>query len=165
MDWRLCKNELPEKNEYVIITVKDKDNNVYTLFGFINEGDDQWYRYSIEEGDEVIAWMPLPEPYPTEKIEQKRMANEYSLQMARDGMIEYDDYISYQIIAGLVDNGFIINRATFYSYSLYTKLCKDYNVKPMSNIAFSKFVTRNFNFNVEDKKFNNKKYRVFRDAK
>lgn len=53
VEWIPCSERLPEVGQYCFITLKDRDVNMdkYCSYG--------WHNY----GDEVLAWMPLPEPY------------------------------------------------------------------------------------------------------
>ncbi len=59
--WIPCKERLPELRVYVIATTQWYEITMACRIGdgewFINEGDTNAY------DDDVIAWMPLPEPY------------------------------------------------------------------------------------------------------
>ena len=75
-------------------------------------------------------------------------------------------YIEAQIIAILIDENILQNRATFYVYQhYYLNLCKGQNIKPRTHIGFSKFVCCNFDIGIQNVKRNGKKYRVFREFK
>lgn len=77
-------------------------------------------------------------------------------------MVGKAKYVHIQFVAALIDYGLIKNRATFYAYELYMKLCATYNMKPYFNqIAFSKFIISNFNYEIVNKKAYGKKFRVF----
>lgn len=69
--WIPCNEKLPEKFEDVLVTQKyyDLDCEEYRIdvnTACLDE-DGYWYTIFLEEGYmedyDVIAWMPLPEPY------------------------------------------------------------------------------------------------------
>lgn len=62
--WIPCSERYPEQDERVIVTVGGYDCSVWDCMS--NRGDD--YFWEDEQGlyhnkYEVLAWMPLPEPY------------------------------------------------------------------------------------------------------
>lgn len=63
-DWNLCSDRLPEKEGRYLITVdEDGRKDVSDDFFYIrNDGTPSWH-YEIN----VIAWMPLPEPWEGEQ--------------------------------------------------------------------------------------------------
>ena len=74
-------------------------------------------------------------------------------------------YLSTQIIAGMIENGAVKNRSTSYVYEhYYLALCDKHGVNPMSHIGFSRFITANFNYTIEDVKRYGKKHRVFMEV-
>lgn len=91
------------------------------------------------------------------KIEQIKMANKYPIDK-----VGANKYLSIQIIAGMIDNGGLVNWSTFSAHERYMKLCQHYDVIPLNQISFSLFVVNNFNIEIKDKKSFGKKFRVFR---
>ena len=77
-DWILCKEKLPDSDGYYIVSMKLKyctdpkywvgvlfyETEVRTDCCWTLEEYDDGIPYGI---DEVLAWMPLPEPYKEEK--------------------------------------------------------------------------------------------------
>lgn len=68
-EWIPCSERLPEKNGMYFITLKDLDFNgechCFTEFRYYSSRKKKWDE-GIERdnpGMEIIAWMPLPEPY------------------------------------------------------------------------------------------------------
>ena len=61
--WIPCSEKLPEKEVVYIITVHCEDRNFITFDNFCS------YKHGWKEwsNQEVLAWMPLPEPYREEK--------------------------------------------------------------------------------------------------
>ena len=58
--WVPCSERLPEKEEYVLLSLVNLD----IVIGFRANAKDYWYyggQYLTHNN--VIAWMPLPEPY------------------------------------------------------------------------------------------------------
>ena len=76
-EWIPVSERLPKYNKTVLISVKQKgkENNVFTaqrrkrfktpdIFECCMDNDGWWdFRVSAWDDHEVIAWMPLPEPY------------------------------------------------------------------------------------------------------
>lgn len=58
-DWIPCSERLPEKSDYYHVTVRTitGDRQIKELFYQLDLG------WSKIDGIEVIAWMPLPEPF------------------------------------------------------------------------------------------------------
>ena len=71
-DWIPCGERLPEKRGRYIATVmyKSKDSAPYdTIEAFYSKLDNKW-RDVIDDAElDIIAWMPLPEPYKGEENE------------------------------------------------------------------------------------------------
>lgn len=70
--WIPVKERLPEKDDFVLVTVSGTYNHLtfsdaLQLASYTE--DDGWFIESYPEWDDpnVIAWMPLPEPYQWEK--------------------------------------------------------------------------------------------------
>ena len=64
--WTPCSERLPEVNREILITEK---GGFIRHCEYANYGDFQEFQ-TVEEGmtvDDVIAWMPLPEPYKGEE--------------------------------------------------------------------------------------------------
>lgn len=58
--WIPCEDRLPEQEQRVLINLSDGDTSV----GWLLRGNIWFTDYSYgKPEDEVIAWMPLPEPY------------------------------------------------------------------------------------------------------
>lgn len=55
----------------------------------------------------------------------------------------------------------IENQVTKSVYKKYLEFCEKEKYKPISNIEFSRQVTRHFDFVIKDKKIQGKKYRIF----
>lgn len=73
-EWIPCSERLPEKNGMYFITLKDLDFNgechCFTEFRYYTSRKKKWDE-GIERdnpGMEIIAWMPLPEPYKEKEI-------------------------------------------------------------------------------------------------
>lgn len=71
--WIPCSERLPEEgigvlcttdNEYVTVLKRTKIKSRYFAF-FWEDLDEEHFYYSL---DEIVAWMPLPEPYKGEQI-------------------------------------------------------------------------------------------------
>ena len=73
--WIPCSEMLPEYEEYVRVTFIDKsaiDTMVMCVRRIEGIGDWYWSDFADEytwEASEVVAWMPLPEPYKEEQHE------------------------------------------------------------------------------------------------
>lgn len=73
--WIPCSERLPESYGKYIVT---RGNSVYGIYvnmlRYFEEDNPCWYFYDSEYGDcpvdDVIAWMPLPEPYKTDGKEK-----------------------------------------------------------------------------------------------
>lgn len=70
--WIPVEERLPEKDDFVLVTVSGTYNHLtfsdaLQLASYTE--DDGWFIESYPEWDDpnVIAWMPLPEPYQWEK--------------------------------------------------------------------------------------------------
>lgn len=65
-EWIPCSERLPSESDYYLVTIID-DTGRKTLgcIWFAHEGDyygeSEWRE--LDDFDDVIAWMPLPEPY------------------------------------------------------------------------------------------------------
>lgn len=63
--WVSAKDRLPEDKTYILTTIKIPGRQPHSRSGwyhngyFLNDNGDAWNKDDIE----VIAWMPLPEPY------------------------------------------------------------------------------------------------------
>lgn len=68
-NWILTKDKLPENKTYVLTTIKIPGRQPHSRSGFYQDGyfhndnGDTWNKDDIE----VVAWMPLPEPYKEEE--------------------------------------------------------------------------------------------------
>ena len=68
-NWILCSERLPEKMEDVLVTQIYYDLDLEEYVRNVNTAcfDGDWYSVFLEDGYmedyDVIAWMPLPEPY------------------------------------------------------------------------------------------------------
>lgn len=70
--WILCSERLPKPGKRYLVTAvwKEKDFEKQSVYIFVYGSDGLWHSYNYEPVShcEVIAWMPLPEPYkPKEK--------------------------------------------------------------------------------------------------
>ena len=75
MGWISVKDRLPENDDSVLATIRYTypKNNIVEVFTkvncFYNEEDETWYFglngdvIGLTEHEEVLAWMPIPEPY------------------------------------------------------------------------------------------------------
>jgi hypothetical protein len=61
----------------------------------------------------------------------------------------------------LKEYGSVVNKATNEVYRAYHEHCTMNDIKPISNIEFSKQVKRSFGVNILDKKINSMKRRIF----
>jgi hypothetical protein len=64
-DWIPCSERMPDDYQEVLVTCRHSDGRIriYMNWSHFNE-----WCFHREDGDEMLAWMPLPEPY---KGEQK----------------------------------------------------------------------------------------------
>ena len=78
-NWILPNERLPESDTPVLVTLEEgTETESGTLCGrqvekayFVNDQKDNWYPYftidrepqDVRYVDEIVAWMPLPEPY------------------------------------------------------------------------------------------------------
>ena len=65
MQWIPCSERLPKYDDWVIITILDESGDTpskYTDFGWYLEAASCWI-VDAEQRTDVVAWMPLPEPY------------------------------------------------------------------------------------------------------
>lgn len=66
MNWIPCSKRLPETDDNVFLTEKGTSGNVYTDIGsrfIMHKIDDKYYDGRYYFSPEILAWMPLPEPY------------------------------------------------------------------------------------------------------
>lgn len=61
--WTPCSERLPEKHGYYIVMTDGSHNSVIDIAEFGRCGNLIW---GWNKASEVIAWMPLPEPYKEE---------------------------------------------------------------------------------------------------
>ena len=69
--WIPVSERLPSSDDWVIVTVLDESGDTpyrYTDLGWYLDAANCWIRDAKQITD-VIAWMPLPEPYKGEKDE------------------------------------------------------------------------------------------------
>lgn len=72
-EWIPCSDRLPKEKQEVYVTVYFIEGDTGRAYGYM-DGFGKWHLYSVVEGTlnsgyEVIAWMPLPEPYRGEQID------------------------------------------------------------------------------------------------
>lgn len=63
--WILCSERLPKNDDWVIVTILEELGDTlcrYTDFGWYLEAANCWI-IAAEKRTDVMAWMPLPEPY------------------------------------------------------------------------------------------------------
>lgn len=63
--WILCSERLPENDDFVVVTVLDERGDTpyrYSDFGWYLGSAKCWI-VDAEQRTDIIAWMPLPEPY------------------------------------------------------------------------------------------------------
>lgn len=63
--WIPVSERLPEKNVWVLVTVKQSDKHYQEIMRR-NKYIEAWADGIDNYTDEIIAWMPLPEPYKAE---------------------------------------------------------------------------------------------------
>lgn len=68
---------------------------------------------------------------------------------------------SKEVINKMIDEIDITNKPTNKVYEMYESLCDSINIGCMSQIGFSRYIVRNFDYVIVDKKVNGKKYRIF----
>lgn len=67
--WIPCSDRLPEKNVHVLVTMEDGNMYVAEHISKVMIGtlECRWRTFSAYfASDDIIAWMPLPEPYQKE---------------------------------------------------------------------------------------------------
>lgn len=67
MRWIPCEERLPEDDTLMLVNYIDERPDAMDIWIGWHEAENVWYidgeEHSREHGNEVIAWMPLPEPY------------------------------------------------------------------------------------------------------
>lgn len=63
--WIPVSERLPEKSDYCLCC--DKDG--YMIIGWLSKWSKEWYFDDDEVDMDVVAWMPLPQPYKAESEE------------------------------------------------------------------------------------------------
>lgn len=58
--WNPCSEEMPQKDERYIVTVRDIFDNIKVQFRYWNADCNLW---SGDQMDEVLAWCEIPEPW------------------------------------------------------------------------------------------------------
>jgi len=71
------------------------------------------------------------------------------------------NFDSVKVISKMLLSMDINNKPTNKVYEVYKSLCSNLNIPPISNIEFSRFIVRWYNFVIVDKKINGVKYRIF----
>lgn len=70
--WIPCSERLPEDDTLMLVNYVDHRPDAMDIWIGWHEMENVWYidgeAHSREYGNEVVAWMPLPEPY---KVERK----------------------------------------------------------------------------------------------
>ena len=65
--WIPCSERLPDDDELMLVNYIDNREGAADIWIGWHEMENVWYidgvAHSREYGNEVIAWMPLPEPY------------------------------------------------------------------------------------------------------
>ncbi len=66
--WIPCSERMPEKSDAYLVTVPclPNKNNVLKLFYHAQRG--QWFSSANRIHNDVLAWLPLPEPYIVEQM-------------------------------------------------------------------------------------------------
>ena len=71
--WIPCSEKLPEDDTLMLVNYIDNRPDAMDIWIGWHEMENVWYidgeEHSRERGNEVIAWMPLPEPYKGEEHE------------------------------------------------------------------------------------------------
>lgn len=69
--WIPCSERLPEDDTLMLVNYIDNRPNAGDIWIGWHEMENVWYidgeEHSKERGNEVVAWMPLPEPYKGEE--------------------------------------------------------------------------------------------------
>jgi hypothetical protein len=72
--WIPCSESLPEDDTLVLVNYIDHRPDAMDIWIGWHEMENVWYidgeEHSRERGNEVIAWMPLPEPYKKESEDE-----------------------------------------------------------------------------------------------
>jgi len=68
-EWIPVSERLPEKSTWVLVTCKNSDGYIYLDIKLINQYTGLWDGDEDLFETEVLAWMPLPEPYKEESEE------------------------------------------------------------------------------------------------
>lgn len=63
-DWIPCSERLPEDRQHILFCDIDGDEYIGKYY------EDRWYADFEDRIKNVIAWMPLPEPFDPESVKQ-----------------------------------------------------------------------------------------------
>ncbi len=69
--WIPISERLPEKNEWVLVSIKQPSGNCYQEIMRIDKYRGLWTDNFDYYADYVKAWMPLPEPYKAESEDKE----------------------------------------------------------------------------------------------
>ncbi|MBR0302676.1 MAG: DUF551 domain-containing protein [Clostridia bacterium] len=73
--WIPCSERLPEDDTLMLVNYIDNRPDAGDIWIGWHEMANVWYidgeEHSKERGNEVVAWMPLPEPYCESKMEEQ----------------------------------------------------------------------------------------------
>lgn len=65
--WIKTSEKLPDLYETVVVTVRDEERTYTSAASLQRLNPIEWEHGVYDYHDEVIAWMPLPEPYKEEQ--------------------------------------------------------------------------------------------------
>lgn len=95
----------------------------------------------------------------------KRVLANYSFtesESVEKALVEYEENNNpILIFFKEIEYNDILNKSTRDLYTRYAMFCAENNFNPMSNVEFSKAVRKRFSVDIQDKKINGKKYRIF----
>lgn len=68
---------------------------------------------------------------------------------------------SLKVVCAIINNAEIDQKPTNLVFKVYESICMESGIQPMSDIEFSKFIAKEFNYLIADKKIKGKKRRIF----
>ena len=114
MEWTPCSKKVPDKTGYYLATVKDTEkNSVWVIYFYrptktwYEDQDSAYHEYDKYSPDDILAWMPVPKPYDSQRnlvekidellLEIEKWDNKTIDCFKKDGMIVMGNLIKWII--------------------------------------------------------------------